>query len=175
MESGSAEVIGALQHDLGPGVAGAELAEEVEPSMPSGRRLARAVAVQALYESDMTNRPAGQCLVWLSDEFGLREKHLAHARKLVAAVEADRDGWDARIDHHARWSRSHAPDVAASELVLRNVLRVAMAELGDDFEPNDAVVINEAIEVAKLLANDGGGRFVHGVLGAVSRARTETR
>lgn len=143
---------------------GYELTSEELPEMPAGRTLARTVAVQALYESDITNRPAAQCLVWIVNEFGLKRGLSRFAERLVGAVESSRESIDDQIDDIAIWSRSEA-----SEVLVRNVLRVAFAELrGPDAAPK-AVVINEAVTIAKLLANDGGGKFVNGVLGAAVR------
>ena len=140
---------------------GYELTSEELPQMPSGRTLARTVAVQALYESDITNKPAAQCLVWIASEFGLKRGLSRFAERLVAAVESSRETIDDEIDRIAIWSRAEA-----SGVLIRNVLRVAFAELrGPDAAPQ-AVVINEAVTVAKLLTTDGGGKFVNGVLGA---------
>ena len=145
---------------------GLELVHEDSPSMPYGRRLARVVAVQALYESDMTNRPAVQCLGWLVDEFRVKASGRRFAEELVSAVESDRDSLDSQIDERATWSSGEA-----SEVVLRNGLRVAFAELAGVGDAPQAVAINEAVEVAKLLSNDGGGKFVNGVLGAAVRGQ----
>ena len=144
---------------------GYELTSEESPAMPpSGRSLARTVAVQALYESDITNRPAAQCLAWIASEFKLKGGSARFAKRLVGAVESSRESIDDQIDDIAIWSRSEA-----SEVLVRNVLRVAFAELRGVGDAPKAVVINEAVTVAKLLANDGGGKFVNGVLGAAVR------
>lgn len=140
---------------------GYELTSEESPEMPKGRTLARTVAVQALYESDITNRPAAQCLVWIACEFGLKRRLARFAERLVGAVESSRESIDDEIDDVAIWSRAEA-----SPVLVRNVLRVALAELRGVNDAPQAVVINEAVTVAKLLTNDGGGKFVNGVLGA---------
>ena len=155
----------AVEHDpLGVGDE-YELVGESEPRIPWGRTGARLAVVQALYASDLTNRPASQCLEWVGDEFGLKGKQRRFAMSLVAAVESGRDRTDGLIDRFANWSSSEA-----SELILRNVLRMACAELMSSGDASDAVVINEAVTVAKLLTTDGGGRFVNGVLGAIVRS-----
>lgn len=143
---------------------GYELTSEESPTMPGGRSLARTVAVQALYESDVSNQPAAQCLDWIAGEFKVKGRLLRFAERLVSAVESDRERIDRQIDDLAVWSRAEA-----SEVLMRNVLRVAFAELGGQDDVPRAVVINEAVTVAKLLSNDGGGMFVNGVLGAAVR------
>ena len=139
--------------------------------MPKGRRLARVICVQALYESDITNRPASQCIPWLASEYGLKGGNLKFARSLIAEVESGRDRLDAKLSRFANWSASEE----ASDVILMNVLRLAVAEMGASdavSDASDAVCINEAVNVSKLLTNDGGGRFVNGVLGAISRSES---
>lgn len=142
-----------------------ELVGESEPRVPWGRTGARLAVVQSLYASDLTNRPSSQCLQWVSDEFRLKGKQRAFAASLVAVVESGRERTDVLIDRFANWSSSEASDV-----ILRNVLRLACAEMMSGGDATEAVVINEAVTVAKLLTTDGGGRFVNGVLGAVVRS-----
>ena len=50
----------------------------------------------------------------------------------------------------------------------RLVLRLAVAELLDPDGPPTAVVIDEAVELAKEYSTDESGRFVNGVLSTVS-------
>ena len=57
-------------------------------------------------------------------------------------------------------------------IVDRNVLRVAAFELLRSDEVPDAVILDEAIEIAKRFGNADSGPFVNGVLDAV-RARLE--
>jgi N utilization substance protein B len=52
--------------------------------------------------------------------------------------------------------------------VDRAVLRLGVFELLFSDEVDDAVAINEAIELAKLLSTDDSPRFVNGVLGALA-------
>ncbi len=53
-------------------------------------------------------------------------------------------------------------------VVDRLVLRLAVAELLDPDGPPTAVVIDEAVELAKEYSTDESGRFVNGVLATVS-------
>lgn len=50
----------------------------------------------------------------------------------------------------------------------RLVLRLAVVELLDPHGPPVAVVIDEAVELAKTYSTDDSGRFVNGVLSAVA-------
>lgn len=51
--------------------------------------------------------------------------------------------------------------------VDRNVLRLALAELLEDRETPAAVILDEAIEVAKRFGGEESGHFVNGVLDAL--------
>ena len=85
----------------------------------------------------------------------------AFARSLVEGVAATRDDLDARIARHARgWKVGRMP------VVDRNLLRLAVHELTTEPTPV-AVVLDEAVRLAKELSTDDSGRYVNGVLVAV--------
>ena len=54
-------------------------------------------------------------------------------------------------------------------VIDRNVLRMAVYELSYSLDVPVAVVINEAVELAKTFSTDDSGRFVNGVLSAISK------
>lgn len=60
-------------------------------------------------------------------------------------------------------------------IVDRNVLRIAVFELlhGEDLAP--AIVINEAIEIAKKYSSEEGATFVNGILDAVRKKIQEMK
>ncbi len=53
-------------------------------------------------------------------------------------------------------------------VIDRLVLRLAVAELLDPGGPPPAVVIDEAVELAKTYSTDESGRFVNGILAAIA-------
>jgi N utilization substance protein B len=82
---------------------------------------------------------------------------------LVGGVQAHRDELDRLIAAHARgWTVERMPTID------RNVLRIAAFELADRPDVPVAVVIDEAVELAKRFSTDDSGRFVNGVLAAVA-------
>jgi transcription antitermination protein NusB len=88
-------------------------------------------------------------------------------RQLVLGVSDHRDEVDALIGRFARkWSVSRMP------VVDRNVLRLATYELLHE-HTSPAVVINEALELAKALSTEASGRYVNGVLEAIRRSIQE--
>ena len=84
-------------------------------------------------------------------------------RSLVLGVADHRDDVDALITRYARrWQISRMPAID------RTVLRLATYELL--YEPTPpAVVIDEAVSLAKTLSTDDSGRYVNGVLESVRK------
>jgi N utilization substance protein B len=111
--------------------------------------------VVALYQSDVTGRPAGDLVERDASTF---------TRELVEGVEADRETLDDSIARHATgWTLDR---IAPLE---RNILRVAVHELRNRSDIPDEVAIDEAVEAAKELCSADAPGFVNGVLGAVLR------
>jgi transcription antitermination protein NusB len=134
-----------------------------------GRRGAREQAVFRLYQHDLTGLPI--------DELEDNARRAGDppldgfGRSLVDGVLADRTALDAAITAAAEgWT---AERLAPLE---RNILRVAVHELGsrDDIPP--AVSINEAVALAKRYCQAEAAGLVNGILGRIARAHgVETR
>jgi N utilization substance protein B len=111
--------------------------------------------VVALYQSDVTGRPAADLVERGASPF---------TRELVDGVERDRETLDDSIARHASgWSLDR---IAPLE---RNILRVAVHEMRNRSDIPDEVAIDEAVEAAKELCSADAPGFVNGVLGAVQR------
>lgn len=125
------------------------------------RRIARAVALQALFEIDSVNHPADRVLSDRLDEEQVTDEGAAFARELVLGVLAEKTELDALI-------AQFAPDWPVDQLAIidRNVLRLALYELRNMSDVPVKVAINEAVELAKTYGSDSAPRFVNGVLGA---------
>jgi transcription antitermination protein NusB len=135
-----------------------------EPAAPPGTRsAARRRALDILYEADLLERPVAEVLARhrADREAGPPDPY---AVALVAGVERLRPELDGRIRAAAEhWTIERMP------LVDRNLLRLATFELVARPEVPTAVVLDEAIELAKLLSTADSGRFVNGVLGHLAR------
>ena len=82
---------------------------------------------------------------------------------LVEGVEDHRPELDELIAAHARnWTLERMPAID------RNLLRLALYELKDRPDVPAAVVIDEAVELAKRFSTDDSGRFVNGMLSAIA-------
>lgn len=115
----------------------------------------RRAAVVALYQSDVTGRPAAELVDRGASAF---------TRELVEGVEAERGSLDESIARHASgWSLDR---IAPLE---RNILRVAVHEMRSREDVPVEVAIDEAVEAAKELCGVDAPGFINGVLGAVQR------
>ena len=115
----------------------------------------RRAAVVALYQADVTGRPATELLERGATEF---------TRELVDGTERERADLDELIERHASgWSLSR---IAPLE---RNILRVALFEMLHRPDVPAEVAIDEAVEAAKELCSVDTPGFVNGILGAVER------
>ena len=82
--------------------------------------------------------------------------------ELVRGVEANLELLDEAIGSHAKgWTLARMPAID------RNVLRVGAFELLGRPDVPVAVVLDEAVELAKRFSTDDSGRFVNGVLAAL--------
>lgn len=82
--------------------------------------------------------------------------------ELVRGVETNLERLDEAIAAHAKgWTLSRMPAID------RNVLRVGAFELLGRPDVPVAVVLDEAVELAKRFSTDDSGRFVNGVLAAL--------
>ena len=89
-------------------------------------------------------------------------KPAAFAVELATGVEAHQSRYDELISAKARgWRLDRMP------MIDRAVLRLALHELATHGETPTAVILNEAVELAKRYSTEDSGRFVNGVLAAL--------
>lgn len=134
------------------------------------RRRGRILALQALYEADISRHRPEDTVARLAAERREPASVAAFATELVHGVQANRAAIDAII-------AVTAPQWPVEEVAVidRNILRVATYEvLFDDKTPVRAA-INEAVEIAKEFGSESSARFVNGVLGSVAARAPRTR
>jgi N utilization substance protein B len=126
------------------------------------RRQARITALQALYEIDCVNHPAGTVLQRHINELTLPAEGQAFLRKIVQGVLAHKHDLDKMIG-------TYAPEWPIEQMAVidRNILRIALFEFLVDGGTPPKVAINEAVELAKVFGSDSSRRFVNGVLGTL--------
>ena len=127
------------------------------------RTRARGVALQALYELDITDHQVGVVLQERASDTDLDEDLIHFFRSIVIGVLPIRE----KLDH---FIAEHAPDWPLDQVAIidRNILRIAIWEFGVADDIPLKVAINEAVELAKTYGSDSAPRFVNGVLGALA-------
>lgn len=128
-------------------------------TLRGGRHPARRVALQTLFEIDFNRGDAHD--VWTRGSFraGLTEEAAAFAWDLVEGVLAHRKELDSEI-------ATLAPEFPIDQMprIDRNVLRIALYELRVSGDAPAGVVIDEAVELAKLFGSEASPKLVNGVL-----------
>lgn len=134
------------------------------------RSKARKQALDILFESDIRNSSAAELLsTRLLDIEGPDARPIReYARELVNGVVDHRRKIDELISTYAQgWDMDRLPAVD------RNVLRMAIYELLWREDIPDAVAIDEALTLAKLLSTDESAGYIHGVLGRISSIKMD--
>ena len=130
------------------------------------RRRARELALQLLYQFELTESSPEEMQVGFEEWRNSSESVREFADMLLRGTLARLDEIDeelVRQTTHWRLERLAAVD--------RNILRLAMYELIYETDIPHAVVIDEAIEIAKKFGAKDSGRFVNGVLDGFVKRR----
>lgn len=127
------------------------------PASGGSRLDARERALELLYEADLKDRAVGEVIGALpvpADPF---------TAELIGLADRHGDEIDADLTRVARgWTLDRMP------VVDRAILRLGVAELRWVADTPTAVVLNEAVELAKRFSTDDSSRFVNGVLGRLA-------
>lgn len=126
------------------------------------RTKARKRGVDILFEADLRGLDP---VSLLADRIGDPELPPVndYTVALVEGVARHCADIDRLLNDHARgWSLDRMPGVD------RAILRLALFELLFSDEVDDAVAIDEAIELARALSTDDSPRFVNGLLGGIA-------
>jgi N utilization substance protein B len=133
--------------------------------MPSRRR-ARELAFQMLYQWEIgQHAPAHVIATFLSVQRTEGEEE-GFARVLFEGAVEKREELDRQLrefTQHWRLERMAAVD--------RNILRLALYEMLNYPETPPAVVINEALEIARRFSARDSVEFVNGILDAIRKSR----
>jgi len=130
------------------------------------RRSARILALQALYQIDISNRNAEEILSfdWLDKTYD--DSTVDFARSLVTGTVRESEA----IDRCIRQQLEHW-DLGRVSYVDRAILRFSTYSLFYQDDVPDTVVINEAIDIAKIFGTDDSYRFVNGVLDGIRKEK----
>ena len=128
--------------------------------MVKSRRPARVAAVQTLYRLDITKGDRTQALLDLKEHGTLSPDQFLYAEKLVLGVIEHHKELDERLE-----AVVEGYDYDRLATVDRNVLRIAAFELFHEPTIAPAVIIDEAIEIARKYSMPESGKFITGILG----------
>lgn len=134
------------------------------------RHQARRLALQVLYELDCTTHPVGVVLTERLASEPHQEEMNALTARLVKGVLAHKERLDVLIHRYA-------PEWPLDQIALidRNILRIAIYEMGVETSIPVKVAINEAIELAKTFGTESTPRFINGVLGTLATRDADLR
>jgi N utilization substance protein B len=124
----------------------------------SARRRSRELALQGLYQRELSGNAAQDVRADLLASKGYERADQAYFDELWRGVTADHDALVAAFEPYL--SRK-AADLSPIE---RSILVIAAWELKTRLDIPYRVVINEAVELAKSFGGTDGHRFVNGVL-----------
>jgi transcription antitermination protein NusB len=132
------------------------------------RTRARSVALQALYEIDVSGHQPGSVIQERLEDGDLEAELVDFTRQIVLGVAPMFEILD-------RFIAEHAPEWPLDQVAIvdRNILRIALWEFAVYGKTPIKVVINEAVELAKTYGSDSSPRFVNGVLGSLAARQNE--
>jgi len=127
------------------------------------RHQVRESIVGLLYASDIGNDGIDKFADELFEEKKIRNKQLEFAKNLYSGVKMNLESVDEVINSYLKeWNLSEIGNIE------RAILRLGTYEILYS-ERDDAVVVNEAIELAKKLCNETSPKFINGVLDAIMK------
>jgi transcription antitermination protein NusB len=127
------------------------------------RRRGRELALQALYQIEMTADPSGAAVDRFLNHFEGRPNAKEFARRLVSGVISQRAELDRLIEQHSEnWKLDR---IAITDLII---LRIGAYELLFCADIPRNVSLNEAIEIAKRFGSMDSAPFINGILDRVA-------
>ncbi len=125
----------------------------------SSRRKARETALKILYNMEMSEGDTDGIMEAQLDLLMSGSEERSYAAQLVQGVESFASSIDGVIERFSdNWTVDRMP------IVDRCILRIAVFELKHSIDVPYRVVIDEAVEIAKLYGSDEAPAFVNAVL-----------
>src|SRR3989339_1111546 len=123
------------------------------------RRTSRRLSMQALYQTEVSGTDIAEAINNLFEEEDFIPETKKFARELAKAAWKERAETDETIKQLAKgWPLDRIGKVDLS------ILRVAIYELKEGTTPQ-AIIINEAVELAKRYSTAEAAKFINGILG----------
>lgn len=122
------------------------------------RHRARRIAVQALYQWDLTEQDPDQIEHHFISEHDLSDTDLEYFHKLIRQVPLYRQELDENLKPFLD------RDLDAVDPVEKAILRLGAYELEYERSIPPKAILNEAVELSKTFGAEHGYKFVNGVL-----------
>jgi N utilization substance protein B len=128
------------------------------------RRKGRESALQILFQLEFSPNNYEEIIEEYWKEKKVNEKTKNYANWLVQGVISLKEKIDNIIKESSKnWRLSRMA------IVDRNIIRIAVFELLSEHDVPHAVIINEAIEIAKKYGSEESGQFVNGILDTIRK------
>jgi N utilization substance protein B len=134
----------------------------------SARSKARKQSLDLLYEGDIRGQEPAELLALRDvieegpDSRPIRE----YTKELITGIADNRRKIDELISTYAQgWDMDRLPTVD------RNILRLGIYEILWCKDLDDAIAIDEALNLARELSTDDSAGYIHGVLGRISNIK----
>ncbi len=127
------------------------------------RSRARRLAMQAIYQWQMTGQNVSDIERQFLDEQELGDADVDYFKELLHGVPAHLDTLDAAL------APALSRGIEAVDPVEQAILRLGAYEFAHHPEIPYRVVINEAVELAKTFGAEQGHRFINGVMDRLAR------
>ncbi|MBN2538797.1 MAG: transcription antitermination factor NusB [Deltaproteobacteria bacterium] len=126
------------------------------------RRKAREIALQVLYQIDVSQVDVDEAIELFRDNFGMPQESVGFSTQLITCTREHLT----EIDDLIRKCSEHW-SLERMSTVDKNILRMAVYEFlyCDDIPPK--VTLNEAIDIGKHYGSDNSGSFINGILDAM--------
>lgn len=130
------------------------------------RRRARECALQLLYELEFHEHEVDEVLADYWQNHRINEEVKEYTEWLVRGVVSRLSAIDAAIQSvSTNWRLDRMA------MVDRNIIRLAVFELEAEAHLAPAIVINEAVEIAKKFSGEEAAHFINGILDAIRKRK----
>ena len=131
------------------------------------RNEARETLMQIMYEMEASKTISPETASRLTEE-KLSGNHIVRGKDLLFYIIDHLDEIDGSINACSRsWKTNRMPKVDLA------IMRLSIGEIRCSDDVPNAVIINEAINLAKKFSTDQSSRFIHGILGAILNQHEE--
>ncbi|MDD3592853.1 MAG: transcription antitermination factor NusB [Sulfurovum sp.] len=127
------------------------------------RHQARAAVVGLLYAYDLGNENIAKFSDEILEEDKIRNKQREFSNALFHGTIENLDLIDAEVQKHLKEWDYHAIGKVEKAILRLGAYEILVAKT------DRAIIINEAVELAKELADDKSPKFINGVLDAIGK------